>query len=119
MQIKLKGYEYTNHNKNKNKNFQQKHISVVLVLLFCKFQPLIAQIEFSINGETWHQYPITKGIFSNSEYTQLCRNVLEISINFRIAIIQLLVLIQMFLLSIWSHNSYKTTSRKSLKIDDV
>lgn len=49
-----------------NNNFQQKHISVALVLLFCKFQPLIAQIEFSINGESWHQYPITKGIFSNS-----------------------------------------------------
>ncbi|KAJ6632614.1 Organic solute transporter alpha-like protein [Pseudolycoriella hygida] len=83
-------------------NIKQKHISVALVLLFCKFQPLIAQIEFSINGETWQQYPITKGIFSNT-------------------IIQLLMIIQMFLLSIWSHCSYKTPSGRcaSKEIDDV
>ncbi|XP_037025776.1 organic solute transporter alpha-like protein [Bradysia coprophila] len=77
-------------------NIKQKHISIALVLLFCKFQPLIAQIEFSVNGESWHQYPITKGIFSNT-------------------IIQLLVLIQMFLLSVWSHNSYKSPSKYFLK----
>lgn len=65
--IKVRFYNTSVVNRLKLGNFQQKHIAVVLVLLFCKFQPLIAQIEFSINGENWHQYPVTKGIFSNSK----------------------------------------------------
>lgn len=47
---------------------QPKYIAVQLVLLICKLQPLIAQIELTINGPNDDSYPITRKVYGNGMF---------------------------------------------------
>ncbi|KAG4070700.1 hypothetical protein HA402_013620 [Bradysia odoriphaga] len=79
-----------------------KYIAVQLVLLICKLQPLIAQIELKINGPNDIGYPITRKVYGN-------------------VIVQLLILIEVIILSFWSHYLYGVPSNtaKNKEKDDI
>ncbi|XP_037032997.1 organic solute transporter alpha-like protein isoform X2 [Bradysia coprophila] len=79
-----------------------KYIAVQMVLLICKLQPLIAQIELTINGSNDNGYPITRKVYGN-------------------AIVQLLILVEVIILSFWSHYLYGAPSNavKNKEKDDI
>lgn len=72
-----------------------KYIAVQLVLLICKLQALIAQIELTINGPNDNSYPITRKVYGN-------------------VIVQLLILIEVVILSFWSHHLYGFPSNSAM-----
>ncbi|KAJ6636092.1 Organic solute transporter alpha-like protein [Pseudolycoriella hygida] len=73
-----------------------KYLSMQLVLLICKLQPLVAQIEVAVNGSSSDEYPITRKVFGN-------------------VIVQLLILFEVICLSFWCHHLYKGPSRNGAK----
>lgn len=94
---------------------QQKYFAVQLVLLICKLQPLVAQIELAINGSNNDAFPMTKRVFSNGMWTvqflkfsneKWSRSSKFVLFRFPV-IVQLLILIEVIALSFWSHHLYK------------
>ncbi len=94
-------------------------MSLQLVLLICKLQPLIAQLEYTFNGSDDDGFPMTRKVFGNGMYKSrrifffcfLRMHSKYLLHPFSIVIVQLLILIEVVLLSIWSHHLYRAPSK--------